>query len=760
MKIPARMPTKHCASPVDAKGLRAVAHRPQGSRWGIAAVCSLALILTSSGCASTQYLTLRSTRENALAGTLKLVSPKGPQVRDRTAHLLRRYGLSDQYGKDPVGTIEALREKTDAAAADERRFAVAELAYIEGKRAERDGQIGKALDHYAVTLISSYDYLFSEEYNATRNPYDPQFRGACDLYNEALEDTLRLLCEEHQLRPGQNYTIETGKREFTIETQMRGGWSPDEFDHFEFVSDYQIQTLNNRHKTYGLGVPLIAVRKPPAVSGGAEAYYPEGLSFAVTAMIRGVRGRYSGRSQSDPLANNDDADADGDGVRVGDLPASDVRGGLVRGGAGELGPQKRRNPRCVLEFFDPLRQNQIYLAGQWVPLQTDLTTPLAYFLDTPQFRQRNTPTAGLLNPNKQQEAKGLFMLEPYDPNRIPVVMVHGLWSSPLTWMDMFNDLRSFPEIRERYQFWFYLYPTGQPFWISATQMRADLVKARQTFDPRKDHPAIDQMVLVGHSMGGLVSRMQAIDSGDEFWRIVSDKPIDQLQGEPEDVQKLVSTLKFKPNASVARVITIATPHRGSDFANEYTRWLGRQLIKLPNFAVNTGKRLDKANPDFFKDSELLTMNTSIDSLAPDSPIFPVMLRAKASPRVIFHNIVGIVDSESWLGSVAPASDGVVAYPSAHMDDVKSELIVNADHTTIHTQPESILEVRRILLEHIAEIDRKDRVARQGNRPQAVQPAANFSTAEEAAKSPRYRFEFGPAPEALPHEVLSPEALPR
>ena len=116
------------------------------------------------------------------------------------------------------------------------------------------------------------------------------------------------------------------------------------------------------------------------------------------------------------------------------------------------------------------------------------------------------------------------MLEPYDPNRIPVLMVHGLWSSPTTWMDMFNDLRSFPEIRERYQFWFYLYPSGQPFWISATQLRNDLVTMRDAFDrPRRDK-SLDNMVLVGHSMGGLVSRMQTIDSGDEFWRIVSEQP--------------------------------------------------------------------------------------------------------------------------------------------------------------------------------------------------------------------------------------------
>ena len=110
------------------------------------------------------------------------------------------------------------------------------------------------------------------------------------------------------------------------------------------------------------------------------------------------------------------------------------------------------------------------------------------------------------------------MLEPYEPGKIPVLMVHGLWSSPMTWMEMFNDLRSVPEIRKHYQFWFYEYPTGQPFWVSAAQMRHDLAKLRDVLDPRHLEPALDQMVLVGHSMGGLVSRLQTVDSGDGYWR--------------------------------------------------------------------------------------------------------------------------------------------------------------------------------------------------------------------------------------------------
>ncbi|WP_390620913.1 esterase/lipase family protein [Novipirellula galeiformis] len=628
----------------------------------------LALLCLASGCTSTRYVSSRSVRENPLTNSLKLVTFRGPEVSERTWHTLNRFGLADQYTQDHQKCFEQIRQAITHSPDSELVYALSELSYVEGKKAERSGDLLHALNHYGIALTNSYDYLFSEDLQITRNAFDPQFRAACDLYNESLEDTLRILCSEHRIEPGSTYTISTPDREFIVRTEMRGKWKPEEFDRYEFVSDFDIETLNNRHTTYGLGVPLIAVRKPAAKDDSRERYYPTGLSYAVSAMMRcspGIGGR-----------------------RVGE------------------------SPTCVLEFFDPLEANQIEIAKQWVPLETDLTTPLAYFLDSPEFRKRNHATEGLLDPDGSQERRGVYMLEPYDPNRIPVLMVHGLWSSPLTWMDMFNDLRSFPEIRERYQFWFYLYPTGQPFWISAQQLRKDLAAMRESFDPGGRDRAVDQMVLVGHSMGGLVSRLQTMESGNDFWKIVSDHPADEMKGTQADRVKLVSTLFFKPNQSVGRVITIGTPHRGSDFSNDYTQWLARKFIKLPQMFVSTGQRLTRENPDFFRDTKLLTAVNAVDSLSPKSPIFPVMLRAKKSPNVKFHNIIGVLEKPSLLGPKSRKNDGVVEYASAHMDDVESEITVDAEHTQIHMTGKAIFEVRRILLEHLQEVDANDRIAIQ------------------------------------------------
>ena len=625
-------------------------------------------LLCCLGCATQKFVSLREIPLNPLANQLHLVSKSGPQIGDRTRTLLRHYALLDLYKRDPDACLTELQDLTANEKGAEKIHAVAELAYILGLRAERAKNFGKALDMFSVSVSNAYIYLFCPELDVSRNPYDPQFRGACDVYNSALESTLRLVNRRGNLKPGNTYRIETTEREYGVQVVARGGWSEEDFDRFEFCSDYKVEGLDSTNIGYGIGVPLIAVRKKQTSQETADCYYPDGLSFPVTALLR--------------------------------VTAPSIR------------PENSSTHRypCILELHDPLVSNDVHFASRRVPLQTDLSTPLGFFLDNPQFREQTNATLGLLNPNKTQKNRGVYMLEPFDPNRIPVVMVHGLASSPLTWMPMFNDLRSFQELRRNYQFWFYQYPTGQPFWISATQMRSDLANLRQKLDPNKQAPMLDQMVLVGHSMGGLVSRLQTYQSGDEFWRVLSDKPFSEVHGSQAELTALKSELFFEPNESIRRVITIGTPHRGSEVANDATRWIGRKLIKLPTSLTDAGTRLVKENPDVFRDTELLTVTTSIDSLTPESPIFPAMLRAARAPWVSYNNIVGVVPDDGFFNHLSQGSDGVVDLASAHMDDVEREIVVESKHQDIHRKPRAILEVRHILVEHLEKVRAETRIA--------------------------------------------------
>lgn len=629
---------------------------PPALRWWI--IVWLVLIAAAPGCARMRYLALRRAPHNPLAGPLKLVSRSGPQPSPRTEQFLRRYDLAGYQQKHPEIVLARLEQEIEQEPSPDKLYSYAEVAYVVGKRLESQQKPEEALHHYGAAVAHSYRFLFDPVLDRFRNPYDPQFRRSCDVYNGALEAGLRIVRTQGKLKPGGITRLKVGDQPLEIKVVLRGPWHANEIERLEFVSDFEVEDgLTNQYHTYGLGVPLIAVRSKTVSPRMEEKYYPPGLSFPVTAFLR--------------VTN---APPRSDGCR-----------------------------ECLLELYDPLYASDLRLADRLVPLETDLSIPLAYFLDSPVFKDQDITTVGLFDPAKAQGIKGLYMLEPFDPQRIPVVMVHGLWSSPTTWMEMFNDLRAFPEVRDKFQFWFYQYPTGQPFWVSAMQLREALADVRQSIDPQHQTPVMDQLVLVGHSMGGLVSRLQALESGDKIWKILSDKPFRELKGEPGETERLGRIVYFHPNPAVKRIITIGTPHQGSTFANEYTRYFARKLIKLPEFMVSLNNELVRENQGLFRNTELLTTTTSIDSLAPDSPIFPVLKETRTAEQTKLHNIVGVLSRDGWVARFSEEGDGVVSFESAHAVDSVSELIVNADHTHVHRHPLSILEVRRILLEHEQEI---------------------------------------------------------
>ena len=653
------------------------------------------------GCSTTQYVKLRHVPANVLGDSLAWASVKKPfEPTPRSLQVLRANDLLDELKEDPHQLLTDLQRTIELDPSAEKIYAYAELSYRAGQgSAAKNPQA--ALDYFGAAVAYSYLYLFDDNLAALRNPYDPQFRGACDLYNAALEGALRIVLKSQPLRPGSVLSIETATQKFDVTVMLRcSRWHAEDFDRVEFANDYEVQGLTNINHTYGLGVPLIALQKRHADSDVAEKYYPPGLSFPVTAFLR-------------LLPDEDDATQ----------------------------PSGHRH-RAVLELHDPMGASDTSVGPRLVPLETDLSTPLAYFLQTASKSKgselpvslEQLATLGLLRPDKSQAIRGLYLLQPYEPEKIPVVLVHGLWSSPLTWTEMFNDLCGDRDLRARFQFWFYLYPTGQPFWSSAAQFREDLAAMRATLDPSRQEQALDQMVLVGHSMGGLVSRLQSVYSHDDFWHLCSDQPLDSLQASAETKAKIRSMSYFEPNPSVKRVVTIGTPHRGSKFASDTVRFVSQKVIHLPDMMFK--EQIIRDNPGAFKETSLLNYRTSIDSLAPESPIFPVLLEAERGSWVTYHNIVGVAPQQSLLGKVAKEGAGVVSYESAHIDEAVSELIVPADHIDVHRHPRAILEVRRILREHLATL---------GVSPL---PSPSFATAPQKVVLPQ-RVEAPRSPVASP-----------
>ncbi|CAN0369992.1 unnamed protein product, partial [Ectocarpus sp. 4 AP-2014] len=195
--------------------------------------------------------------------------------------------------------------------------------------------------------------------------------------------------------------------------------------------------------------------------------------------------------------------------------------------------------------------------------------------------------------------------------------------------------------------------------------------------------------------GGLLSRLQTVDSQHDFWRIVSDRQFSELDAEPAARQYLSNLFYFQPNASVQRVVTIGTPHRGSRFANGFTQWLSAKVIAFPMQTMASRQELFRRNPGFFRPQVATRVMTSIDSLNPDSPMLAALLAAQAGPWMKYHNIVGDEPRTGINRLFASRGDGVVSVNSARLDDLPqlaSQIVVPEDHVVLHRHPQSIAEV--------------------------------------------------------------------
>jgi hypothetical protein len=581
-----------------------------------------------------------------------------PAPSDRTLLYLRKNNLLSRYKQDPVSVVQWMCQECRAEPNMESVHAMAELSKLEADWSSQAYKPDQAVKYYAHAVIHAYQFLFDSKLNVQRNAYDPQFREICDIYNRSLESLLRLICKSDSLHAGESQFVGDQNLGVNLQVVVEGRWKKEEFERFELVNDYHVSGIDNSYRTYGLGVPLIAIRKPiPQFESRYEKYYPPALALPLTAFLEVL--------EFDP-ANNESY-----------LTA-------------------------VLRLYDPLERTVLRSETRSAPLESDLTVPLAYYLNDPLLNTDVLSTVSLLDATVAAEYFGLYMLEPFDENKIPVIMVHGLWSNPVTWLTMFNDLRAHPILREHYQFWFYMYPTGQPFWISADDLRQDLAELRRDIDPTNSSRALQQIVLVGHSMGGLVARMQTVNSRDDFWDIVGSEPIDHLTGDPQTLQNVRELFYFRPDPAIHRVITIATPHQGSSYANNITRWLSHQAFRLPKMLTTDFDRFVKDNKTLLRNTKHLTIPTSIDSLSPQSPFIHALFAAQTNPQVKYHNIYGNIPASRFLPKVRARepSDGVVSVASAKFPNAESELEVQAEHMQVHQHPESILEVKRILLKNV------------------------------------------------------------
>ena len=619
------------------------------------------------GCATAEFVKVRHKPENQLADRLNHTLFGGLRNSDRTYQFLAESHYTG--GENLRRMIDHCRKHRHGKDYPEATHALAELQYLAAESA-RSEDPHLAMELYLDAARDAWQ-LFShpDESGQCRDPAAAPHRDTANVYNTSLENLLRLAKTHGRYRLGQSLRMPMTHRQVHFEIPFPSRvMCPEQFGDFDFVSDYQLRNLRSRHTTPGLGVPIIVSPPKYSVSDPMARYYTQSMNYAATLVVR-----------FDESA-------------------------------------MRSEPSVIrLQVYDPRESEGLVVANTLLPLETDISTPLARQLSNPDLSLLDT--WGLIRPDLAEKVEGLYMVQPYDPDRIPVLMVHGFWSSPLTWMEVFNDLQADPEIRRKYQFWFYMYPTGEPIAFSAARLRDTLGRLRLDCDPEHKNPRLDQMVVVGHSMGGILAHMLTIDSGDRLWKSVSKRPVDALKAPHSVKSEIRRVFFFRQNSAVNRIVTIASPYGGSSLSNRFTRWALGSVVWLPSRTLELSRLVFEQNGRDVAD-KLFTQQTSMDSLTRKSAVLTLVRNTDVPEEIPHHNIVAVRKGskpDDW-------TDGVVSWKSAHRPEVTSEKVIRAGHSEVVRHPETASEIRRILLEHLQQSgDQTLRVIPVGHAQPASKP---------------------------------------
>ena len=348
-------------------------------------------------------------------------------------------------------------------------------------------------------------------------------------------------------------------------------------------------------------------------------------------------------------------------------------------------------------------QNTIELNGSTFGLNRDNAAPIAAMSS----RGRSVARSGfrnMLSPASMRERTGIFLTEPYDPNKAIVLIVPGLQSTPFAFTDLMKAMRRDPEVSAHFQIWTVLYGTGTPVLFNALQLRQELEKTIRNVDPDDHDFATRHIVVLGHSMGGLSAHTLVSSSGEQLWNSLFVVPPERLRGDRKVVRWFADGLHFRRNPRVVRAIFVSTPHRGSNLAESWIGHLAASLIHLPTSLQTDIVGVVSANQDTASPAAKAfdrEMNfSSVHTLSPRDPALHALVDLPI--EVPFHSIIG----QTHAGAVETSSDGVVPYTSSHLDGASSELVVRSGHSVCEN-PDAQREVIRIL--HL-ELNREKRSA--------------------------------------------------
>ena len=452
-----------------------------------------------------------------------------------------------------------------------------------------------------------------------------------------------------------------------------------------------------------------------------------------------------------------------------------------------------------IQLFNPYTHQTVTMFDKAYPLSANFSAGYALWLS-----ENELGKVGVLNMLGKQQVPmpELFMLEPYNPNKKTIIMLHGLASSPATWVNLTNNLLADPNLQENYQVWQVFYSTNLPILENRYQIQSLIEAAYHFSDPDGINKASRNSVLIGHSMGGIISRMMLSDDNlldkldsvsenvhtpstlagdtpnallvedklaenslvelgratpDETFTLSLDKMLetddmhdsnelltkDTNPAESEPLQlsakdtalakkllkqtyqeELNNRFMLQSLPQVDTAVFISAPLQGTDYAERWFTLPARRIIRLPLDLTQTFTETvvdvftsDKASDKERKERDTMLKNSGLGSLFLDNGASQLSDRSafmalthdiSINPKVRHYSIMG--DQKGVLGGdmtklandpklADQLSDGVVPYHSSHLDTAYRETVITGGHS-IHEDPKTVQELRKILYEHL------------------------------------------------------------
>jgi len=461
-------------------------------------------------------------------------------------------------------------------------------------------------------------------------------------YNDSVTGLVRAGQRFGRLDPARGLQIRDGSQTSVVPIVHHGfPWATSDFQRLNPPPTRRESLLARRYGCSGVGAPLVVERCRNGQIPIESRFFPEKSFFAATAVMRFDTAETSSMTRAP-----------------------------------------------VLEFYSPLQFRRIQVGENELPLAIDLSAALAKTLE----EAPRSYLAGFIEPGGMATTARLSFLEPYQQGKTPVVLIHGLFSDPQSWADMVNDLRAAPGFVDRYQLWVFRYPSGQGFLQSAAALRTELNAATTALDPQPSDAALRRMVLVGHSMGGLIAKLQVTYSEELVWTRLANRPLEEIMTSEPTRALLSEICYFDPSPHVARVVFIASPHAGSLRSSGLVGQGASLLVEPSPTQLAMHEQLIHDNPQTFNPVVERRFPTSIDMLTPRSPLLEAMQHMRLRVGLALHNIIGVSHPVSLDGP----SDGVVSVHSASHPGCQSVLAVNAPHAKVHRHLKTSHEVLRIL----------------------------------------------------------------